>query len=80
MQISAEDRERLAKGKFAEWFNELFDSRIEEAVKKHVGPTPRGEQRQQASQGQQGQGEQQEQPSPRRRSLLETCLSDTFGF
>lgn len=80
MQISPEDRERLAKGKFKEWFDELFDSKIEEAVKKHakpaVGPT--------AKQSSEGSGSSQEQqqsdPPPRRRSLLETCLSDTFGF
>lgn len=80
MQISPEDRERLAKGKFAEWFNELFDAKIEEAVKKHGAPTPRGEQRKAAESSSGGDQQQQEQPQSRRRSLLEMALSDTFGF
>lgn len=80
MQVTAEDRERLAKGKFAEWFNELFDAKIEEAVKKHSTPIPRGEQRK-AAEGEQKEQEQQPEPAPQgRRSLLETCLSQTFGF
>lgn len=80
MQITPEDRERLAKGKFKEWFDELFDSKIEEAVKKHVGSTAKTA----ASKGTEsdggGQQQQQQDSAPRRRSLLETCLSDTFGF
>lgn len=80
MQITPEDRERLAKGKFAEWFNELFDAKIEEAVKKHITPTPRGEQRKAAESNGEAQQQQQQEPAPRRRSLLETCLSETFGF
>lgn len=80
MQITPEDRERLAKGKFKEWFDELFDSKIEEAVKKHVGPTAKAVQK--AADGSAGGQQQQQQDDPpvRRRSLLETCLSDTFGF
>lgn len=83
MSISAEDREKLAKSKFGEWFDELFEERFENAVKKMVeagGGEPQGQQGQQ-QQGQQGQQQQQRSPSiGRRRSLLETCLSDTFGF
>lgn len=78
MQITAEDRERLAKSKFGEWFDEFFDKKFEDALKKHAPATPRGEQRKAAE----GQGEQHSEgeTSTRRRSLLETCLSDTFGF
>jgi hypothetical protein len=80
MQITAEDRERLAKSKFGEWFDEFFEKKFDEAIKKAVPATPRGEQRKAAEGQQQGEQQQSETPAPRRRSLLETCLSETFGF
>lgn len=80
VSITPEDRERLAKSKFGEWFDEFFDKKFEEAFEKKATasrrtpkqdggetPTPKPE-------------EEHESPRPRRRSLLETCLSDTFGF
>jgi isocitrate dehydrogenase len=80
MQISPEDRERLAKGKFKEWFDELFSEKFEQSVKEMTAARPRGQQRQEAQQSQGEQQQQQDQPPTKRRSLLETCLSDTFGF
>jgi hypothetical protein len=81
MQVTAEDRERLAKSKFGEWFDEFFEKKFEESFKKaSAGATPRGEQRKAAEGAGDGQQQQQDGPAPRRRSLLETCLSDTFGF
>jgi hypothetical protein len=77
MQISAEDRERLAKSKFGEWFDEFFEKKFDEAIKKAVPAAPRGQQQKPATEG---EPQQQSDPPPRRRSLLETCLSDTFGF
>jgi len=79
IQITPEDRERLAKSKFGEWFNEFFDQKFEEAFQKKAESR-----RASAPQGQQQPPPQpdpeSEQPKVRRRSLLETCLSDTFGF
>ena len=76
IEVSPEDRERLAKSKFGEWFDECFEKKFEEAFEKkqtavraarHGTPQP-----------------SQPQPQPdqpqRKRSLLETCLTDTFGF
>lgn len=74
IEVSPEDRERLAKSKFGEWFDEFFDKKFEEAFEKKAqtrrpvrveGQTPQQDNNQQ---------------SQRRRSLLETCLTDTFGF
>ena len=82
--ITPEDRERLAKSKFSEWFDEIFEERLPNAVKKMTEAAGAGDQQQQ--QGQQNgnpapdPGQQQQQQPTRRRSLLETCLSDTFGF
>jgi hypothetical protein len=77
MQVTAEDRERLAKSKFGEWFDEFFDKKFEDAIKKAVPSAPKGK----APEGEQGgQQQQSSDPAPKRRSLLETCLSDTFGF
>jgi hypothetical protein len=84
MQISAEDRERLAKSKFGEWFDEFFEKKFEEAFEKKAGSArrtrPNGDQGQPAPQSGSGQESNNEPPVQRRRSLLETCLSDTFGF
>lgn len=77
MQITAEDRERLAKSKFGEWFDEFFEKKFDEAIKKAVPPTSKAKVTE-------GKGDQpvhsEDDAPPRRRSLLETCLSDTFGF
>lgn len=73
IQVSAEDRERLAKSKFGEWFDEFFEKKFEEAMKKS------GSQAQHPSQPQPQTTEASQQPQ-RRRSLLEECFSQTFGF
>lgn len=81
VSITPEDRERLAKSKFGEWFDEFFEKKFEEAFEKkttavrnktkpaeeEAGPEP-------------DPTPKRETHQPRRRSLLETCLSDTFGF
>ena len=77
INVTAEDRERLAKSKFGEWFDEFFEKKFEDAMKKHGSPAPKQQQQQQQTDGQQ---QETEQPKRSRRSLLETCLSDTFGF
>lgn len=75
IEVSPEDRERLAKSKFGEWFDEFFDKKFEEAFEKKTKVhRPRPESQPQSN------GEQQEPRPQRRRSLLETCLTDTFGF
>lgn len=82
MGISPEDRERLAKSKFGEWFDEFWDKKFGEEWEKRVATA-----RQQRGnppappQGPIGtqDGQQQQQPA-RRRSLLEECFSSTFGF
>jgi len=82
IEISPEDRERLAKSKFQEWANEWFAE---------AGPaqfkTWFEEARNEARKAQPGQPVQPqatpEQPLPRpqrKRSLLEECFSQTFGF
>jgi hypothetical protein len=83
MQITPEDRERLAKSKFGEWFDEFFEKKFEEAFEKKAGAArktrPNGDSGQQQQQSQ-GQSEGTQETPTKRRSLLETCLSDTFGF
>lgn len=83
VSITPEDRERLAKSKFSEWFKEEWDKNFDEAFEKKAGSRQRRE-RVESSQGQQQQQSQEhqeeEQPKTRRRSLLEECLSQTFGF
>lgn len=86
MQISAEDRERLAKGKFTEWLRELGPDVIKEVMQDFI-KEQRGQQQPPQQQQQQppanGGGvwpPQQQQPQGRKRSLLEVALSDTFGF
>jgi hypothetical protein len=79
--ISPEDRERLAKTKFGEWFDEFWDKKFSEAFEKSLAD---------ARKPHQGQPMQPpatpEQPLPpqqrpqRKRSLLEECFSQTFGF
>lgn len=81
IEVSPEDRERLAKSKFGEWFDEFFDKKFEEAFAKKAqvvrSSAPRQEPGQQSSQ----QGSEPQAPqTQRRRSLIEACLSDTFGF
>lgn len=79
--ITAEDRERLAKSKFGEWFNEFFDAKFEEAMQKRgTGASTSEGSNDQGQQQQQQPQQQQQSEKPRRRSLLEACLSDTFGF
>jgi len=81
--ISPEDRERLAKTKFGEWFDEFWDKKFKESFEGAVAefrtsqhPSGQGQQ----GQGQ-GQGQQSHEPVPmRRRSLLEECFSQTFGI
>lgn len=84
VEVTPEDRERLAKSKFGEWFDELFDKKIDEAISKRVKSTTsktegstEGTTKTETGATDSGSTEQ---PAPRRRSLLETCLSDTFGF
>lgn len=79
MAISAEDRERLAKSKFGEWFDEFFEKKFEEAFEKKAGSTrPRAQQ--QPGQPSPPQPQPEPQQPQRRRSLLEECFSQTFGF
>lgn len=87
VSITAEDRERLAKSKFEEWFDEFYNKKFPESFTQAV--TQMGGQGSGQGSGQSGQeqgqktthGEQQSGQEPRgRRSLLETCLSQTFGF
>lgn len=83
VSITAEDRERLAKGKFSEWLRELLpgvldetiDAKLDERIAARQGKPP-------AQQQQQPQGQPQPQPQQqgRRRSLFDIAMSDTFGF
>lgn len=90
VSITPEDRERLAKTKFGEWFDEFWEKKFGDSFTQAV--TQMGGQGSGQGQGQSGQGQgqgagqnapgtQQSGQNPeRKRSLLETCLSQTFGF
>jgi hypothetical protein len=75
--ISPEDRERLAKTKFKEWFSECFEETFGPAFDKKVG-TARSAPQQQSS-GQPAPQLQQQQPA-RKRSLFEECISSALGI
>ena len=78
--ITPEDRERLAKSKFKEWFDECLEGSIESIIEKT------GKKTDPSQPGDPSQPEEppappsQPQQKVQRRSLLETCLSQTFGF
>lgn len=77
--ISPEDRERLAKTKFGEWFDEFWDKKFGESFEKGLEAA-----RSANSHPSQPQATPQtplpvQQPQ-RKRSLLEECFSQTFGF
>lgn len=81
MGITPEDRERLAKSKYAEWFDELFEERFNTMFEKRAAAvrakTPA------KAEPSQPTGESEPQPSKqpgKKRSLLEVALSQTFGF
>lgn len=78
--ITPEDRERLAKSKFGEWFDEFFEKKFEEAFEKKQGSrrTPTNAPQSSPEPGQ--SAPTSPQTPARRRSLLEACLTDTFGF
>lgn len=82
--ISPEDRERLAKTKFGEWFDEFWDKKFKDAfdsgieeVRKGMSDHPSAGGQQQTQQTPQSS---QQQVQTRRRSLLEQCFSQTFGI
>lgn len=83
VSITPEDREKLARSKFSEWLFEGLNSDagktwFAERVKEIQAQA--GQQQQQGQQQQGQQQGQQQQPPQRRRSLLDMCLTDTFGF
>ena len=71
--ISPEDRERLAKTKFTEWFDELFEERFNANFEK------RAAQRRPAPQQLAPQQGAPAQPD-RKRSLFEECISSALGI
>ena len=79
IEISAEDRERLAKSKFQEWANEWFEQVGPDRFKTWLDESK-------TTQPQPGQPAQppappeHQPPRVRKRSLLEECFSQTFGF
>lgn len=80
IDITPEDRERLAKTKFGEWFDEFWDKKFNEAFEKSLTQA-RKSTPSQSSSAPPEEGQQFTPPKPqRKRSLLETCLTDTFGF
>jgi hypothetical protein len=79
--ITPEDRERLAKSKFGEWFDEFFEKKFEESFQRKLDErTGKSQAQSAARESAPQQGEPAPQVSQRRRSLLEECLSNTFGF
>lgn len=81
-EISPEDRERLAKAKYAEWFDECwsrkfgeaFDQRVTE-MSEAIGKPPTGEVHAQKG------AVSSEHPSSRgRRSIFEKSLSEALGL
>jgi hypothetical protein len=74
--ISPEDRQRLAKATFKEWFNELFEEQFNEHFEKKRAPSPQHQGQTSAPQGTAGQQAQ----SARKRSLFEECISQTLGI
>jgi len=79
IQVTPEDRERLAKTKFGEWFDEFFDKKFEEAFAKKAEATRSSTKPAQGA-PQSSADPPQQKAQPRRRSLLEMALTDTFGF
>lgn len=74
--ISPEDRQRLAKATFKEWFNELFEEQFNEHFEKKRTPaTPSSGQAASSPAG----ASHQQQPQ-RKRSLFEECISQTLGI
>lgn len=90
VSITPEDRERLARTKFGEWFDEFWDKKFGESFTHAVAEMGNAGSGQGSGQSGQGQGQnggqsgqsggQSGQSEGRKRSLLETCLSQTFGF
>ena len=79
IEISPEDRERLAKTKFGEWFDEFWDKKFAEAFDakfqeaRASRPAP--------PQGQPGPPPGAPEAAPqRKRSLLDIALTQTFGI
>ena len=82
-EISPEDRERLAKSKYREWFNECVSEWFPEAFDKRITEiAAAGEGQPSAPQParQQSQGNLTQRERPRRRNLLEACLSGEMGW
>ena len=85
VSITAEDRERLAKSKFKEWFDECLEGSFEDAFEKATAKrrTKKTDPSEPAPDSPDEPSDPQptaKRPPERRRSLLETCLSQTFGF
>ena len=77
--ISPEDRERLAKQKFGEFLDEMFEERYNKAREKRLASNRQP--RQQHQESSQSAPQNNDQPPPRRRrSLLEECLSQSLGW
>ena len=74
--ISPEDRQRLAKATFKEWFNELFEEQFNDHFEKRraAAPSHQGQAPTSAAPG------TQYQAPPRKRSLFEECISSTLGI
>lgn len=80
VEISPEDREILAKTKFKQWFDECFTETFGGAFDKrlievHEAAGTKPEHRTVTT-----QSTQQESTKPRRRSLFDMAMSDTFGL
>jgi hypothetical protein len=75
--ISNEDRERLARAKFGEWFDEFFNEKFAEAFDKRVVDTHKaaGTSAQPAPQQQQAS-----HPAHTRRSLFDISLEQALGI
>lgn len=78
-EISSEDRERLARTKFGEWFDEFFDKKFAEAFDKRVTEThaAAGTQPLAPQSAPQRQESQQHRP---RRSLFDLSLEQALGI
>lgn len=81
-EINPEDREKLARIKFGEWFNEFFDEKFGEAFEKRFAEARANHPAQQGRPvSPPATTETPLPPSPgRRRSLFEECLSSTLGL
>jgi len=78
--ISPEDRERLAKQKFGEFLDEILEERFNKLYDKKQSNVRRQDGQHETANTATQLEHNEQRPPQRRRSLLEECFSQTFGW